>query len=275
MRRILRSSAVEAALLAALSIFVLSGIDRVPFHPDEASLLFESRDLESLLARPLDMAWDPLKPSSAEMTYRLLNAPLPKYVLGLGRALAGFGPETVAVDWDWSKTWTQNAIAGALPPRDLLAAARTASATRASPRRRCPVLGRTPSRGPRRRAGRRRPVGPQRVGPASWPAGDGGGDSSDGPGDRMPRDPVSRPPPLPGWTGGRSGCRLEDLGPPAFARGMAGGHLAAKRSQGFVRVGRWPYRTVCRRVPSIDGGAAARFVATSRPSCRADVAGTK
>jgi len=128
MRRILRSSAVEAALLAGLSIYLLSGIDRVPFHPDEASLLFQSRDFESLLTRPLDMAWDSAQPPSPERAYRLLNAPLPKYVLAVGRRLAGFGPETVAVDWDWSKTWTQNATAGALPRQELLTAARSASA---------------------------------------------------------------------------------------------------------------------------------------------------
>jgi 4-amino-4-deoxy-L-arabinose transferase-like glycosyltransferase len=129
MRRILRSTAVEASLLAALSIFVLSGIDRVPFHPDEASLLYQSRDLEQLLSDPLDMAWEPSAAPSPEMTYRLLNAPLPKYVLGLGRRAAGFGPQAVAVDWDWSKTWIENAMLGALPGPRVLEAARTASAT--------------------------------------------------------------------------------------------------------------------------------------------------
>ena len=127
MRRILRSTAVEAALFAVLSIFLLSGVDQVPFHPDESSLLFQSRDLEALVSRPLDMAWVPGQAPTPEMTYRLLNAPLAKYVLGMARVLAGYGPDTVSVDWDWSKNWGQNVVAGALPAAPLLHDARTAS----------------------------------------------------------------------------------------------------------------------------------------------------
>lgn len=129
MNRWLRSSVLEAGLLAVLSIFLFSGLDQVPFHPDEASLLFQSRDLEALVTDPLAMAWTPSRSPSADTTYRLLNAPLPKYILGLGRALAGYGSESVSVDWDWSRSWDGNVEAGALPPDDLLLAARLASAT--------------------------------------------------------------------------------------------------------------------------------------------------
>jgi 4-amino-4-deoxy-L-arabinose transferase-like glycosyltransferase len=127
MRRVLRSTAVEAALFAVLSIFLLSGVDLVPFHPDESSLLFQSRDLEALVTGPLSMAWTPGNAPTPEMTYRLLNAPLAKYVLGVARRLAGYGPDSVSVDWDWSKSWGQNVVAGALPPAPLLHGARTAS----------------------------------------------------------------------------------------------------------------------------------------------------
>jgi 4-amino-4-deoxy-L-arabinose transferase-like glycosyltransferase len=123
----LRSYGLELGLLAALAGFVLWGIPRVPFHPDETSLLFESRDLELLTTSPLSMAWHPGMRPSRELEYRLLNSPLPKYVLGLGRRAAGFGPESVSVDWDWSKTWRANAAAGALPSEDLLSGARAAS----------------------------------------------------------------------------------------------------------------------------------------------------
>jgi 4-amino-4-deoxy-L-arabinose transferase-like glycosyltransferase len=127
MRRILRSTAVEAALFAVLSIFLLSGVDQVPFHPDESSLLFQSRDLEAIVTRPMDMAWVPGQAPTPEMSYRLLNAPLAKYVLGLARVLAGYGPDSVSVDWDWSKGWDENVVSGALSPAPLLHGARTAS----------------------------------------------------------------------------------------------------------------------------------------------------
>ena len=127
MRSWIRSFGLEVVGFAAVAGFLWWGLARVPFHPDEASLLFESRDLELLVTHPLAMAWRPGTRSSPETTYRLLNAPLPKYILGLGRRVAGYGPESVAVDWNWSRNWEENVMAGALPPADLLEASRAAS----------------------------------------------------------------------------------------------------------------------------------------------------
>lgn len=115
--------------LAAYAAFVLTGVDRVPFHPDETSLLFQSRDLERYLTDPFSMAWSPGGPMDAEQRYRALNPPLPKYLLGLGRRLAGFPAEAVSVDWDWSVGWDANLERGALPPDRLLSGARLASAS--------------------------------------------------------------------------------------------------------------------------------------------------
>lgn len=115
-------------LLLAASSFFLWGIRLLPFHPDETSLLYQSRDLELLLAAPLSMAWDPTKEEELDQAYRELNPPLPKYVLGIGRSVAGFGPDFVSMDWNWSLTWEENEAAGALPAFELLKAARAASA---------------------------------------------------------------------------------------------------------------------------------------------------
>jgi 4-amino-4-deoxy-L-arabinose transferase-like glycosyltransferase len=52
----------------------------------------------------------------------LVDAPLTKYLLGLGRSLAGL--PALPADWDWSKTWQQNQAAGALPDPSLLLAGR-------------------------------------------------------------------------------------------------------------------------------------------------------
>ena len=128
MRTLWREHGVFACLAALLSLFYLAGVAGVPFHPDETSWLFQSRDFEALLTRPLELAWEPDSPPSAEMTYRALNAPLAKYLLGIGRRIAGFEPSNVQVDWNWSQTWAENERRGALPTLRLLLAARFASA---------------------------------------------------------------------------------------------------------------------------------------------------
>jgi 4-amino-4-deoxy-L-arabinose transferase-like glycosyltransferase len=119
---------LEVVLLVALAAFLLGGAAGVPFHPDETSWLFQSRDLEAFLARPQSLAWRGGFEPSPEMTYRLLNAPLAKDVLAAARWIAGAPASAVAVDWSWSASWDDNVAAGALPAPGVLAAARAASA---------------------------------------------------------------------------------------------------------------------------------------------------
>jgi 4-amino-4-deoxy-L-arabinose transferase-like glycosyltransferase len=107
-----------------LSFFYLSGINSPPFHPDEMSLLYQSRDLEAFLSNPLSLAWQSTPDNPYDQTYRELNAPLTKYVLGFGRMIAGFAASDVETDWDWGKSWAENDAQGALPNPRLLYAAR-------------------------------------------------------------------------------------------------------------------------------------------------------
>jgi 4-amino-4-deoxy-L-arabinose transferase-like glycosyltransferase len=112
------SHAVKRLMIAALlgfTFFTIWGMMLVPFHPDESSLLYQSRDLEALLSDPLSIAWNPNEVGDYEQTYRALNAPLGKYVIGLGRLLAGYDAGSVAKDWDWSESWENNVDAGAFP----------------------------------------------------------------------------------------------------------------------------------------------------------------
>lgn len=115
-------------LATLLSLFYFAGVMRPPFHPDETSWLFQSRDLEALLTHPAELAWQTGDPPTLEGTYRALNAPVAKYLLGIGRRLAGFEDSAVAADWDWTATWQANVERGALPSASLLLAARLASA---------------------------------------------------------------------------------------------------------------------------------------------------
>jgi len=41
------------------TIFLIWGISLIPFHPDETSLLYQSRDFEILLSDPASLIWNP------------------------------------------------------------------------------------------------------------------------------------------------------------------------------------------------------------------------
>ena len=110
--------------LSIAAVWIFSGLDRIPFHPDETSLLYQSRDLEFWLLSPATMAWEEQRMEDQDQTYRLLNPSFPKYVLGAGRLLAGFDASSVATDWDWTLSFESNQERGAYPPTGLLRGAR-------------------------------------------------------------------------------------------------------------------------------------------------------
>lgn len=121
-----RDAGLPAALavLVALAAFHLSSFAGVPFHPDEATQLYMSSDFDALVTRPASLAWTPDRRDDPQLIIRLLDAPLTRYTLGVGRALAGLSAPPV--DWDWGLTWAENEAAGALPSERLLVAGRLA-----------------------------------------------------------------------------------------------------------------------------------------------------
>jgi 4-amino-4-deoxy-L-arabinose transferase-like glycosyltransferase len=100
-------------LLIVLSAFYIWGVVKVPFHPDESTYIFMSADFENIVTNPLSMVWEAENPLTDIFRYRLIDAPLTRYLLGIGRALAGL-PAPV-VDWDWSASWEANRSSEALP----------------------------------------------------------------------------------------------------------------------------------------------------------------
>ena len=115
-----------AIFILAFSVFYFSGIPGVPFHPDESTNLFMSKDLDLLIQSPSELLWKPLKNSDVRQTYRELDAPLSRYLIGIGRWIKGL--PALPVDWNWSETWKANDQAGALPRSDLLNTGRFAVA---------------------------------------------------------------------------------------------------------------------------------------------------
>lgn len=119
-----RSALVFIGLLGSLTLFALWGVARIPFHPDESSWLYMSRDFETFVTRPWDLAWRPERAADPDQVYRELNAPLTVYLLGLTRWLTGVPARTVAVDWSWGQSWAENQRQGALPSPAVLWPAR-------------------------------------------------------------------------------------------------------------------------------------------------------
>lgn len=104
--------------------FQFCGVASVPFHPDESTQLFMSGEFRSMLRSPGKLAWQ-AGVDDRRAGYRLLDAPLSRYLFGLGLALAR--QDTLPVDWDWSRTWDANRAAGALPGQASLETARLAA----------------------------------------------------------------------------------------------------------------------------------------------------
>lgn len=123
MRAYLRAHWLFLILLIFLSGFYFGGLNIVPFHPDESTQLYMSSDFEKLFQKPISMAWDPEKEETPQQRYRKLDAPITKYLLGLGRFIKELRPLTA--DWNWSKSWEENKRTGALPSSGLLHTGRT------------------------------------------------------------------------------------------------------------------------------------------------------
>jgi hypothetical protein len=127
LRHLSRSDWAIALISILIVLYNFIGITSMPFHPDESSMLHQSQDLEKLFADPSMLVWVSERTGETDQTYRLLNPPIPKYIIGLGRLLAGFDSSSVDVDWNWSATWEENEKSSALPDPSLLLGSRVAT----------------------------------------------------------------------------------------------------------------------------------------------------
>lgn len=121
---------ISAIWLTALVIYILAGTPLTPFHADESTLIYMSRDYAyQFIERDLSLVRYSDPPiSPAEQHLRLLNGTLPKYSIGLAWHLAGFELDDLNEQWDWGADWEYNQTAGHAPGPELLLAARWPSA---------------------------------------------------------------------------------------------------------------------------------------------------
>jgi hypothetical protein len=104
-------------------LFLLATLPTVPFHPDEATYIFMSRDWDRIISSgPLSVCWSAENKSDPLQTERERDCPLARYAIGFARGIAGLPP--AAANWDWSADWDQNLRQGAVPSDAVLILAR-------------------------------------------------------------------------------------------------------------------------------------------------------
>lgn len=111
--------------LALLAAYVLGGVPLVPFHGDESTVIFTSKDYAYIF---LDRDWsrvtyeaNPADPEKAtEQDLRLLNGTLTRYLMGLTWQVAGFTISDINAQWDWGADWNYNQSTGHAPTEALL-----------------------------------------------------------------------------------------------------------------------------------------------------------
>jgi hypothetical protein len=129
-RRLIWGSGLGVILAGGALVLYLGGLRQVPFHPDESTQVHMSQDFATLVLEGAAsaLAWRPDEPMSAEMRYRLLDAPWPRYLIGLGWWLAGFTRADLNLDWVWAESWQVNLAEGRIPRAEVLLAGRTPAA---------------------------------------------------------------------------------------------------------------------------------------------------
>ena len=116
--------------LIGLALYILSGYNLVPFHGDESTLTYMSRDYHDLVqARDLDRVLyrdPPRDPAAQEL--RILNGTVGKMAMGFAWDLAGLTVDDLNEQWVWGAPWEWNVSDGHMPGDRLLRAARLSSA---------------------------------------------------------------------------------------------------------------------------------------------------
>ncbi len=119
-----------ALWLIGLVAYILAGTPLTPFHADESTQIYMSRDyVYQFIERDWSLVRYGNPPiNDAEQRLRLLNGTINKYTIGLVWHLAGFEQSDLNEQWDWGADWDYNQHTGHAPIQELLLAARWPSA---------------------------------------------------------------------------------------------------------------------------------------------------
>jgi 4-amino-4-deoxy-L-arabinose transferase-like glycosyltransferase len=120
---------LDGLWLIGLGLYVIAGYKDVPFHGDESTLIFMSKDYAYLVQQhDLDRVLyrdPPVDPTEQEL--RLLNGTVGKMAMGVAWDLAGFHASDINDGWAWGEDWWTNVALGHIPKVPVWRAARLSS----------------------------------------------------------------------------------------------------------------------------------------------------
>lgn len=112
----------DVLLLAGLALYVLAGAGSVPFHGDESTLIYMSRDYYyAVQTRDIEAVEFHDPPYDAAMQeLRIINGTVAKFTIGFAWDMAGLTVHDLNEQWVWEWTWDQNQALGHMPSDRLL-----------------------------------------------------------------------------------------------------------------------------------------------------------
>ncbi|MBK9924382.1 MAG: phospholipid carrier-dependent glycosyltransferase [Anaerolineales bacterium] len=124
-------------LFFLLALFILSGVSIVPFHGDEATFIWLSRDYDTVIRRGLvkDIMFEPDGDAKDGQNTRMTTGSIFPFSVGLLCDIVNMNNDAVVNRWDWvyppdegDRMWSENIRNGNLPNTTLLLLARFVSA---------------------------------------------------------------------------------------------------------------------------------------------------
>lgn len=124
------TSILSIIWVLVLAGYVLAGTAETPFHGDESTQIYMSRDYayQFIDHDYSKLAYNPAPENPAEQDLRLINGTVNKYLIGLAWHINGMSVSDVNEQWDWGADWNYNQQNGHAPSPALLMAARWSSA---------------------------------------------------------------------------------------------------------------------------------------------------
>jgi len=120
---------LDGLWLLGLGLYVVAGYKEVPFHGDESTLIFMSKDYYYLVQQhDLDRVLyrePPVNPT--EQSLRLINGTVGKMAMGVAWDLAGLHASDINDGWAWGEDWWTNVALGHIPKVPMWRAARLSS----------------------------------------------------------------------------------------------------------------------------------------------------